>query len=65
MGFFNVTSMDEQELRNKYQKLIVLKKDYVQNIINRYIAYQARAGVNELFFKEAYRNNFVDLLFQE
>ncbi|THF73226.1 response regulator receiver domain [Cohnella fermenti] len=60
--FYNVVSMDGASALQKMRKITTLKKEYVQNIINRYIGYQARAGVNELFYKESYRSHFVDLL---
>ncbi|GBG07648.1 hypothetical protein PAT3040_02204 [Paenibacillus agaridevorans] len=60
--FYNVVSVDKDSVLKDMQKITTLKKEYVQNIINRYIGYQARAGVNELFYKESYRSHFVGLL---
>lgn len=59
--FYYVISMKKEEVFNDCEKIATLRKEYIQNIINRYIAYQARAGVNELFFKETYRESFYNV----
>ncbi|WP_410512441.1 hypothetical protein PaeBR_20940 [Paenibacillus sp. BR2-3] len=56
--FYNVVSLEVDEVARTTEKVATLRKDYIQNIINRYIAYQARAGVNELFYKETFRETF-------
>lgn len=59
--FFNVCSLHISSIEGKLKKVTTLKKEYIQNIINRYIGYQSRAGVEELYFKETYRDNFTEL----
>jgi len=61
-NFFDTCTIELSELEEK-ESLITLKKDYIQNIINRYIAYQSRAGINEIFYKESnYISNFMKLM---
>ncbi|PED47350.1 MULTISPECIES: response regulator receiver domain [Bacillus] len=63
--FYHTLTLDQSELANQdnYKNIGTLKKDYVQKIINRYIAYQSRAGVDEVFYKESsYINNFINIL---
>ncbi|HYE12327.1 MAG TPA: hypothetical protein VEF53_19325, partial [Patescibacteria group bacterium] len=50
---YNTISMNEAELNEQYIKVASLRKEYVQKIINLYLSYQSRAGVNELFYKES------------
>ncbi|WP_240421973.1 response regulator receiver domain [Paenibacillus periandrae] len=59
-NFYEVTTLHENDVKSdKLNKLLYLRKEYIQNVLNRYIAYQSRAGVDELFFKESsYINNF-------
>lgn len=59
--FYHVISMKKEEVLRDCEKISTLRKEYIQNIINRYISYQARAGVNELFFKETYRESFYNV----
>lgn len=59
--FFNVCSLNKSSIEEKLRKVTTLKKEYIQNIMNRYIGYQSRAGVEEMFFKETYRDNFMKL----
>lgn len=59
--FFNVCSLQKSSVESKLKKVATLKKEYIQNIINRYIGYQSRAGVEEMFFKETYRDYFSKL----
>ncbi|MGG0024357.1 response regulator receiver domain [Bacillus inaquosorum] len=48
---------------SSYKPFINLKKEYIQNIMNLYTAYQSKAGVDELFYKESdYIDNFIDLI---
>ncbi|WP_227394988.1 response regulator receiver domain [Jeotgalibacillus aurantiacus] len=61
-NFYDTCTISLSELEEK-RALITLKKDYIQNIINRYIAYQSRAGINEIFYKESnYISNFKNLI---
>ncbi|UED69447.1 response regulator receiver domain [Brevibacillus sp. HD3.3A] len=60
--FYNVVSYRYDEVMSRCEKIATLKRSYIQNIINKYISYQSRAGVNELFFKETYRDTFVNFL---
>ncbi|WP_128895935.1 response regulator receiver domain [Longirhabdus pacifica] len=63
--FFNVHTLNNNEIEHnlmdgKLRKVGTLKKEYSQKIINRYISYQSRAGVNEMFYKESnYIKNFL------
>ncbi|WP_312519128.1 hypothetical protein [Anaerospora sp.] len=50
--FYNVQTLSQDELTD-WTKVASLKKTYTQRVINKYIAYQVRAGVEELFFKES------------
>lgn len=59
--FYHVVSLKKEEVFSDCEKMATLRKEYIQNIINRYISYQARAGVNELFFKETYRESFYNV----
>ncbi|MEF2968618.1 hypothetical protein V3851_22615 [Paenibacillus sp. M1] len=63
-NFYEVTTLHENDVKSdKLNKLLYLRKEYIQNVLNRYIAYQSRAGVDELFFKESnYINNFKKFL---
>jgi len=58
-SFYHTECMKIDDLQSKYDRIITLKKDYIQKIMNRYISYQSRVGVDELFYKEsAYINAF-------
>jgi hypothetical protein len=60
-NFFDTCTIELSDIEE--ESLIILKKDYVQNIINRYIAYQSRAGINEIFYKESsFISNFKNLI---
>ncbi|WP_145948521.1 response regulator receiver domain [Paenibacillus sp. Y412MC10] len=63
-NFYEVITMHEDDVKSeKLKKMLYLRKEYIQNVLNRYIAYQSRAGVDELFFKESnYINNFINFL---
>lgn len=60
--FYHVISMKKEEVLRDCEKISTLRKEYIQNIINRYISYQARAGVNELFSKKLTENRFTTYL---
>lgn len=61
-NFFDTCTVELSKIE-EIESLITLKKDYIQNIINRYIAYQSRAGINEIFYKESnYISNFKNLI---
>jgi hypothetical protein len=51
--FYHAISKNPDELVEQFEKIATMKKEYIQNILNRYIAYQSRAGVNNIFFKES------------
>lgn len=63
-NFYEVSTLHENDVKSdKLNKLLYLRKEYIQNVLNRYIAYQSRAGVDELFFKESsYISNFEKFL---
>jgi hypothetical protein len=61
-NFYEVTSLKSEKFDENMEKICTLKKEYIQKIINSYIGYQSRAGVEELFFKDTYRENFVGFL---
>ncbi|WP_214772385.1 response regulator receiver domain [Exiguobacterium sp. s39] len=64
-NFFDTCTIELSDLDEK-ESLLTLKKDYIQNIMNRYIAYQSRAGINEIFYKESnYISNFMKLMENE
>lgn len=56
----------EKEIQTKTTQIIGnMKLDYSQSIINKYIAYQSRAGVYEMFYKESdYIPNFFNIISQ-
>lgn len=68
--FYDVETKDKDTVQNKISEdtwVIIgnMKIDYTQNIINKYIAYQSRAGINEMFFKETnYIPNFINIISQ-
>ncbi|AYV16881.1 MULTISPECIES: response regulator receiver domain [Bacillus] len=60
--FFHVKTINLKSVPT-YKPVINLKKEYIQNIMNLYTAYQAKAGVDELFFKESnYIDNFFNII---
>lgn len=63
-NFYEVITLHEDDVKlDNMKKMLYLRKEYIQNVMNRYIAYQSRAGVDELFFKESsYINNFKNFL---
>ncbi|MNN01853.1 hypothetical protein D3C81_1144830 [compost metagenome] len=62
-SFFHTNCFNKDELENSYEKVVTLKKEYIQKIMNRYITYQARAGVNEPFYMESsFINSFHSFL---
>ncbi|UKS26634.1 response regulator receiver domain [Paenibacillus sp. HWE-109] len=66
--FYQIETFDKSAVHDGelFKNLMTLKRDYVQNIMNKYIAYQSRAGVNEMFFKESnYIENFLGVIFNE
>jgi len=60
--FHNVITLHVSEIE-ALSKVATLKKDYIQNIINRYISYQSRAGVDEMFYKDSFKKQFNEFLF--
>lgn len=57
--FYDVATIDAGDI-SKDEVVITLKKEYIQNILNKYLAYQSRAGVEEIFYKESsYVSNFI------
>lgn len=68
--FYDVETKDKDTVQSKISEDILkvvgnMKIDYTQNIINKYIAYQSRAGVNEMFYKETnYIPNFLNIISQ-
>ncbi|MCR8644718.1 response regulator receiver domain [Paenibacillus sp. N1-5-1-14] len=67
-NFYDVKTIDkeliEKDIELKKNMILgTLKIEYAQNIINRYIAYQSRAGVYEMFYKETdYISNFMKII---
>lgn len=68
--FYDVETKDKETVENRMLEKSLeivgnMKIDYAQNIINKYIAYQSRAGINEMFFKETnYIPNFLNIISQ-
>ncbi|KPV60942.1 hypothetical protein QJ48_02405 [Paenibacillus sp. A3] len=64
-NYYEILTLKKADLlvKEEYKKMHTLRKEYIQNVINRYIAYQSRAGVDEMFYKESsYINNFKNFL---
>ena len=66
--FYDINTIEKAEIDNllkdeKIEIMGTIKIEYAQNIINRYIAYQSRAGVQEMFYKESsYISNFFNII---
>lgn len=63
-NFYETIAIQKDDVEKlKLKKIATLKREYIQNVINRYISYQSRAGVDELFFKESCLiDNFLGLI---
>jgi Response receiver domain len=63
--FYDTVTIPIEELNDKsiYRYICTLKQEYAQKVMNLYISYQSRAGVEELFYKEsAYIKNFFEFI---
>ena len=61
--FYNTIVLEETEFNLEEDIVATLKKEYIQKILNKYLVYQSRAGVSELFYKESdYVNSFWDVV---
>lgn len=60
---FYDTIIIKGEMFEEKETVATLKKEYIQKVLNEYLAYQSRAGVSELFYKESYYiNEFWDVV---
>ncbi|NMF01148.1 response regulator receiver domain [Aneurinibacillus aneurinilyticus] len=62
--YYHTYTLNKEDItESKYEKVAVLKKEYIQKTMNRYVSYQSRAGVDELFYKESDYTKYFTKLF--
>lgn len=61
-NFYNSITITYNEA-NENTYINTLNREYTQSLINKYISYQSRAGIEEIYYKESnYINNFIELI---
>lgn len=61
-NFYNTVSYSKRSVA-RLKRVASLKDEYIQSIINKYVGYQSRAGIEKVFFKESdYISCFKEIL---